>query len=676
MKKEIKGIIKRHPDGYGFFIADCEHPDVFIPRKEMFGVMTNDSVLVQVTGRKDDNRLYGKINKITERSETIIVGKFLKLLSGGLIEDSSNRWGDDIYISKDNTLGADKGDLVEAEIIKYPSVSNKKIVAKVIKVIGNADNPIFDEKKIIMENKIPDTFNKKVEKEISNLTEKITDDERKRRKTLKLPFVTIDGLDAKDFDDAIYVKRQDYGFNVLIAIADVSHYVKSDTAIDDEAYRRGFSLYFPNSVIPMLPEKLSNNICSLKPNVERLALVADIQLDFKADVKASNFYEAIIVNSNRLTYAKAQDIIDSDNNCGGEVEELLQTANDVAKILVKKRMNAGSLDLDLEETKLIIDKAGNPVDCQKSKRLFSHRLIEELMLLANQVVAKHLRVNEIQTLNRVHEKPDKEGLDKIGKFMFNIGHQPLAKTSSLQQQINKLLKKVKNTQYDQIFNIIMLRSLKQACYLTERIGHFGLNFEDYLHFTSPIRRYPDLVVHRQLKSVLFKNNQEKYDYNGMAEYLSSCERRVVQAERKLISIKKARLMSEKISQEFEGMISGVTKFGMFVLLRKFDVDGLVRIETLDGYFDYDEDAMCLRSKNKVYKIGDKVKIIVVQADTDNGKIDFALVGSKGHKSGNHKNIKTSGKKYKKRKASKANSRRVRKARSLRHNKKSESKTLT
>ncbi len=673
MKKEIKGIIKRHPDGYGFFIANCEHPDIFIPRRGMFGVMTNDSVLVQVAGRKDDNRLYGKITQITERSETIVVGKFLKLLSGGLIEDSSNRWGSDIYISKDDTLGSDDGDLVEAEIIKYPSVNNKKIVAKVAKIIGRAGNPLFDEKRVIVENKIPNTFNKKVEKEVSGLTVEITNGERKRRKTLELPFVTIDGLDAKDFDDAIYVKRKSYGFNVVVAIADVSHYVKADTAIDDEAYRRGFSSYFPNSVIPMLPEKLSNNICSLKPDVERLALVADIQMDFKGDVKSSNFYEAIIVNSKRLTYAEAQDIIDNNKESYDQIEELLQTAKDVANILVKKRMNAGSLDLDLEETKLIIDKAGNPIDCQKSKRLFAHRIIEELMLLTNQTAARFLRVNEIQTLNRVHEAPDKEDLEKISKFMFNLGHQPLIKTSSLQQQINKLLKKVKNTQFDQIFNIIILRSLKQACYLSEGIGHFGLNFKDYLHFTSPIRRYPDLVVHRQLKSVLFKTTQDKYDYKGMAEYLSSCERRAVQAERQLMSIKKARLMKEKISQEFDGMISGLTKFGMFVLLKIFDVDGLVRLETLDGYFNYDEDTMCLRSKNKIYKIGDKVKIIVVQADTDSGKIDFVLAGSKN---GNYKNIKTGSKKHKKRKTSKTNSGRIRKARISRRNKKGQSKTIT
>ncbi len=667
MKNEIKGIIKRHPDGYGFFVADLDHPDVFIPRAGMYGVMTNDSVSIVVTGRKDRGRLYGKITKIIERSESTVMGKFLRYKNGGLIEDSSNRWGSDIYISKENTLDAENGDLVEAEITNYPSVRNRKIIAKVTKVIGNADNPIYDEKRVIVENKIPDVFNKKVENEISHLT-KITKEDRQKRKKLNLPFVTIDGVDAKDFDDAIYIKATTSGFNIVVAIADVSHYVIQDTAIDDEAYRRGFSSYFPNSVIPMLPEKLSNNICSLKPSEERLAVVADMQIDFKGIVKSSKFYEAIITNSKRLTYAQAQDIIDKNASCNKEVDELLTIARDATKILVKKRMSSGSLDLDIEETKLIIDKAGNPIDSQKSKRLFAHRIIEEFMLLTNQTVAKFLKKNSVQTLHRIHETPDKENLAKIGKFMFNIGHQVLIKEKSLQKQINKLLKQVKNTQFDQVFNIIILRSLKQACYSPESIGHFGLNFEDYLHFTSPIRRYPDLTIHRQLKKCLFKSKQEKYDLKAMSEHLSACERRAINASRQLIGIKKARLMQGKISQEFDGMISGVTKFGIFVLLRNYDVDGLVKIETLDGYFVFDEESMCLREKNtkKEYKIGDKVRIIVAHADIDSGRIDFELLGSKN---GNHKNIKATGKKHKKRKKAKTNIRRVRKARSTRHNKK-------
>ena len=663
MKKKIEGIIKRHPDGYGFFISDCEHPDIFIPKGAMSGVMTNDRVRAVVTGKKDNDRFYGKVSEIISRSHAVVIGKFQKTISGGIIEDGTNRWGSDVYIPTKETLSAESGNLVEAEITHYPTDRQNKIKAKVKKIISEkADDPKYDEMRVIVENKIPHTFNDKIKKEISDI--KNLSFNKAKRQNLNIPFVTIDGADAKDFDDAIYINKTPNGFNILVAVADVAHYINEGSALDDEAYRRGFSTYFPNKVVPMLPESLSNNLCSLIPDEERLVLVSDMNIDFKGNVRSYKFYEALITNSNRLTYTKVQDIIEENVNEAEDLKSMLNIAKDAAKILIKKRLQEGSLNLEIEETKLVIDKQGLPVDSQKSMRLFSHRIIEEFMLLANQCVASFFIKNDLETLFRVHESPDKENLQKLEKFMFNFGFQ--ANTKNTQKKLNSFLKKVKNTKYDQVFNIIMLRSLKQACYSPENIGHFGLNFRKYLHFTSPIRRYPDLLVHRQLKKFLSNKAQAKYDVKSFGVHLSSCERRSINAERQLYSIKKARFMKDKISQDFYGIISGVTKFGFFVLLKQYDIDGLVRLESLDGFFIFDENSMCLREKRtrKEYKIGDGVKITVLNADTVSGKIDFLLADSHN---GIYKNIKANSKKHKKRKTSKANYKRFRKARISRHN---------
>lgn len=629
------GIVKRHPDGFGFFIPDqAGTPDVYIPKQFMNGVMTNDKVEVAVYPEPGGKRFRGEISRIVDRAHKKVIGKFQHMNDQlGIILDTNNNWGANLSIPLKFSGGAKADDLVIVEITSYPT-NNNQFIGKVTEVLGDANDPMYDTKKVIINHKIPHEFTGAIEVESQKFSHDLLPSKFRDRKDLtKTPLITIDGKTAKDFDDAIFVEQTATGFHLIVAIADVSHYVKIGSAIDTEAYERGTSVYFPNFVVPMLPEVLSNELCSLKPDVYRLCLVADMNFDFQGCIQKSEFYEGIMRSHARVTYGEAQEVIEG--RCPEQfehVKDMILKAEGLAKLLMARRFQAGSLDLEIPETELIIDESGCPIDIIRSERIFAHRLIEEMMLVANVEVAKFIGKNNSEVLYRIHEPPKLEKIEALNNHLHNFGSQTILSTSNLQKNLGKALHEFTGQPQEVILNILILRSMNQAKYSPDNVGHFGLGFEDYCHFTSPIRRYPDLIVHRVLKNIL---RIPGYDMPADATLqtagtmLSACEQRSVKAERQLHSIKKARFMHKYLGEEFDGVISSVAKFGVFVLLRQFDVDGLVKVEDLgDDQFYFEEADMMLKGKRSglEYKLGDAVKIQVAACDVELGQINFALVG--------------------------------------------------
>ncbi len=630
----LPGIVKRHPDGYGFFIPDDKtKSDAFIPRPKMTGIMTNDKVLVEVFPEKGGNRFRGRIVKIIERSRSRVLGRFHPLASGGgIVPDEGNGWGQDLLIKAHDVMEAKEGNLVAVEIRTFPD-RGKRFTGVVVEVIGEALDPINDIRRVIHTHDIPYEFPAEVEKQAKNFIEEVDPKDFQNRKDLrKLNFITIDGITAKDFDDAIYVESNKENFNLWVAIADVAYYVKEGSAIDKEAYERGNSSYFPNYVVPMLPEVLSNGLCSLKPHVPRLAMVAEMQLSLKGELLRSQFYEAVIESKSRVTYGEAQDIVDAQEvEKHKHVKDNILLAAELAKILMARRLENGSLDLNMSETEVIVDGGGIPIDIIKSTRLFAHRLIEEMMLMANVAVAEFFIKKEIPGIYRIHEKPDPENILKLTQFIHNFGGKGSLSGGSLQKKLTQALQDFSGDPKSEILSILTLRSMNQAVYSNENVGHFGLGFENYTHFTSPIRRYSDLIVHRLLKNLVVKGDGYRLlaegDLATAGQMLSSCEQRSVKAERQLSSIKRARFMSGMIGQEFDGIISSVAKFGIFVLLREFDVDGLVHLENLGHEpFEFDPDYLKLVGKktSRTYEIGQSMRIRVENVNVEDGKINFVL----------------------------------------------------
>ncbi len=666
----VIGLVKRHPDGFGFLIPDrSDIPDLFLSRKEMRGVMTNDRVEADMIPEKNGNRFYGQDVKILERGVSRVVGKVRKTSKGDLeVVDGFQKWGAILRIPYKKSRGAVDGDLVAVEIVDYPS-KNEDFTGRVVEIIGDDKDPNNDLKRVLHLYEIPMEFPFNVTNEARALPDHVLEKEFEGRKDLrKKAFITIDGVTAKDFDDAIYVENSEKGFRLWVAIADVSHYVRPGSGLDDQAFDRGTSVYLPNYVVPMLPEELSNEICSLKPEVDRLAFVCEMGIDFKGDVTDSQVYEAVIHSHARVTYGEAQDIINGDEkHKKEEVQSNILLSADIAKILMAKRFREGSLDLEVPETEVVVDELGNTVDVIKSERVFAHKLIEEMMLIANVSVAKMIQNKEAAGLFRVHPAPEGEDIERIQQFLNQFGSEKRLSGGSLQKKLTKSLQEFKARPEGVVLNILTLRSMNQACYSSNNIGHFGLGFSDYAHFTSPIRRYPDLVIHRILKK-LFTPSRAGFLYSEedlatFGSVLSAHEQRAVKAERQVISIKKARYLEDKVGEIYPGLISSVTKFGVFVLLRQFDIDGLVKVENLgDDYFEFDEEQLILVGKKsgKVFKLGDQVDVLVSAVNTEDGKIDFMLT-----KEGSNELVTSSNthrRDDKKRGKTKKNSKRVRKKR--------------
>lgn len=616
----------------------------------MQGAMTNDKVTIMAEEERD-GRFKGDIIRINERAQKKIAGRFLILKDKhdhpyGIIKDEGKGWGADLRIKMEDSMNAEDGELVSAEIISYPEASEqdsrdsrvdkKLFTGRVVEVIGDADSALNDIKRVIINQNIPDVFSKETLEEAKKFSNNPTEADFKDRKDLRgINIITIDGATAKDFDDAVYTEVKPNGFHLYVAIADVSHYVKSETAMDKDAYERGTSVYFPNFVVPMLPEALSNGLCSLNPHVPRLALVAEMNFDFEGTMTNSKFYEAVIESKARVTYGEAQEIVDGKEiEKFNHVKENILRCADLAKVLMARRFKDGSLDLEVPETELVIDGTGEPIDVIKSERLFAHRLIEELMLAANVAVAKFLGGKDIPSMYRIHEPPDPLKISLLQKFIGQLGSKAKFSGEKLQKQLTKALQEFHGKPQASIIHILTLRSMSQAKYTIDNLGHFGLGFDFYTHFTSPIRRYPDLIVHRLIKNQIGVPGYRLLaaeDLQSAGTWLSACEQRSAKSERQIQAIKKARFMKKMEGQTFEGMISSITKFGLFVLLKQYNVDGLVRLEDLgtQNSWVYDEENLRLVSKKSgyAYNIGDNLKVTVSMVDIEQGQINFVPEGT-------------------------------------------------
>lgn len=636
--KTLKGVVKRHPDGFGFLIPDdTEHPDVYIPKHAMLGVMSNDVVTAVVErSREGKNRYFGENVKLVERRTKTVYGAFAKMSAQfGLLVDHEGAWGSDIYIPMSDNKGAIEGQMVAVELTNKLTQSGH-LLGKVIEFLGAIEDPLTDIKRVMIDHQLPFSFSPVAMKEAERLPLEVTRGDFEGREDLTSEkFITIDGVTAKDFDDAILVKPSNKGFQLWVAIADVSHYVKPETAIDEEAYKRGTSTYFPKFVIPMLPEKLSNELCSLKPNVDRLSFVCEMLIGFQGEVQSYKVYEAVIKSKARVTYGEAQEVIDGNApNKLEHVKENILRAADLAKVLMARRFREGSLDLELPETEIIIDDLGHPLDIIKSDRIFSHRLIEELMLIANVCVARFLHEKGADCLYRIHESPAQDNIDILERFISNFGGKNKIGGGKLQKKLTRVLEDFSGTAQGEALSMLILRSMMQAKYSPENVGHFGLAFSHYAHFTSPIRRYPDLIVHRLLKKfAVGAKKYPGYEYSNLATagtWLSACEQKSVKAERQFRSIKTARFMTGFMGQEFDSVISSVTKMGIFVLLRQYDVTGLIKMEEIGVRgLELDEQNLRLISPKTgiEYKVGDTLKVTLTQSNIITGKIDFAMSGA-------------------------------------------------
>lgn len=631
-KKFVQGLIKRHPDGFGFLIPDDKTiPDIYIPRHSMNTVMSNDRVLAEIEKEKGGDRFRGDIVRVVSRGIKKVVGVFAKLNDReGVVRDEGKGWGEDLRIKLEDSKDAKNGQIVAAEILKYPE-PGEKFTGRIVEIIGDVEDPLNDIRRVVHGNNIPEEFPTEALNEAKRFPEVPSEKDFAGRKDLRgKSLITIDGATAKDFDDAVLVETNGQGFKLYVAIADVSHYVTLGSAIDKEAYQRGTSVYFPNFVIPMLPEALSNGLCSLNPHVPRLCMVAEMQFDFSGTMTSSEFYEGVMESKARVTYGQAQEILDgTEIPALNHVKDVIKKCSDLAKILMAKRFQDGSLDLEIPETELQIDGSGRPIDVIRSERLFAHRLIEELMLAANVAVATFLSGRKVPSLYRVHEPPNELAIRLLERYLEAFGGKTRLGSGKLQKRLTAALEEFDGKPQAQVLHILTLRSMSQAKYQPDNLGHFGLGFENYSHFTSPIRRYPDLIVHRLLKNQVVPNSNYRLvpedELATAGTWLSSTEQRSVKAERQLMAIKKARFMQQFVGKEFEGLISSVTRFGVFVLLREYDIDGLVRAEEIgNGRWEFDEDTLKLvaRGSGNSISVGDTMKVIVAAADPVGGQVSF------------------------------------------------------
>jgi ribonuclease R len=626
----VRGIIIGHKDGYGFLVPEDAGKDIFLPARQMRSVFHDDRVLVQVVGRDKHGRREGKIVEILERNTTEIVGRYFEESGIGFVIPANKSISQDIIIPREEQHKAKPGQLVNIAIIDYPTV-RRQATGTIIEILGEHLAPGLEIEVAIRSHNLPHKWTKDIVDE-ANLLKKSAKIIAKGRKDLrKLHFVTIDGEDAKDFDDAIYCeKRPKAGWRLYVAIADVSNYVKPDSALDQEALARGNSVYFPGKVVPMLPEILSNELCSLQPNVDRLAMVCDMSLAKDGKITRFSFYEAVIRSHARLTYTEVAKMLESKTIT--KSLPYLDELYTVFKVLLKQRKARGAVEFSTVETRIIFGKERKIKQIIPLIRNDAHRIIEECMLVANVCAAKYLLNKKIPALYRVHESPDPDTLNSLRSFLGGLGLSLGGGDDPKPRDYAKLLEQIKGRRDEHLIQTVILHSMRQAVYDEENIGHFGLAYEAYGHFTSPIRRYPDLIAHRAIRHAIYGGTLDNFYYDSntvhnFGEHCSMTERRADDATRDAIDWLKCEYMQNKIGQAFTGIISGVTGFGVFVELKDIYVEGLLHITSLaNDYYEYNAIKHCLigRRTGKKYCLGDPIRVQVARVDLDEAQIDFEL----------------------------------------------------
>lgn len=639
----VKGTIQGNAKGFAFLIPeDPDEQDVYIAENDLNGAMNRDKVLVRINHGTTGPRLEGEVIRIISRETKEAVGTFQDYGSYGFVETDEKRMSHDIFIPKEAFNGAAEGHKVVVRITKYPE-GRRNAEGEVIEILGHKNDPGVDILSIIRKFELPESFSDEVMHEAEATPDQITEEEMAQRRDLREEtIVTIDGEDAKDLDDAISLTRNEKGNFVLgVHIADVSYYVKENSALDREAYRRGTSVYLVDRVIPMIPHRLSNGICSLNPKADRLTLSCLMEITPNGEIVHHEIFPSVIRSTERMTYTNVRKIVErEDEDVVAQYEPLVplfDSMKELALILRKRRMDRGAIDFDFDEAKILVNKDGKPADIVLRDRSIAERIIEEFMLAANETVAEHIHWLDVPFIYRIHEDPNPEKLQAFLEFITNFGYLVRGKANTVHPRaLQYLLSQIKDTPEERIISTVMLRSMKQAKYAPESLGHFGLAAEFYTHFTSPIRRYPDLIVHRLIRKYLFEGDLSELTQQHwgeklpeIAQHTSNRERLAVDAERETDDLKKAEYMLDKIGEEFEGVISGVTSFGMFVELDN-TIEGLVHVSYLtDDYYHYHEKqyAMIGERTGKIYRLGDTVKIKVMKVNVDERSIDFEIVGA-------------------------------------------------
>jgi len=645
----VTGRVSAHADGFGFLVTGEGEEDIFLSIRQMKAVFHGDVALVRIRGKDGRGRNEGEIVEVVERNTEQLVGRLYFEGDLAFIEPLNNRISHDVLVRGERLAAGKAGQIVVVQILEQPSMHGIPM-GEIIEVLGDQLTPAMEVEIALRNNDVPVSFPDEVIEAVDRMPIEVSAGDKQQRMDLRdLPLVTIDGEDARDFDDAVYCERRPAGgWRLVVAIADVSHYVKVGTALDQAAFERGTSVYFPQYVVPMLPEKLSNGLCSLNPDVDRLALVCDMTVSARGRVSSYRFYEGVIRSWARLTYTQVARML-NDEQAEPELHHLRGPLNEIHslfKVLFARRRDRSALDFDSTELEFNFDDSGRVVGIQPRSRNTAHRIIEECMLCANVSAARFIAKHGKPGLYRVHERPDAEKVEYLreflGRFGIELGGGEMPSPADYQAVIEQLRDK-KN---GHVLQMSLLRSMTQAVYQAENKGHFGLNYPEYAHFTSPIRRYPDLLVHRLVKSVIHGREksdlverfgkpakQQFYPYEAQevvmfGEHCSFAERRADTAVYDVLEWIKCDYVSDRVGDIVDGVITGVAKFGLFVELIDVFVEGLVHVSTLAGdYYEYDQNSQCLvgeRTK-RVYGMGDSVSVQIARVDVDERKVDFELV---------------------------------------------------
>jgi ribonuclease R len=634
----VVGRLTCNPAGYGFVVPERAREgqgDVYVSAVNLKEALHGDRVVVRVE-RMTPKGAEGRIIRVLERGLQRIVGRYEEDgRFGGHVVPFDRRVLHELFIPPSDNAGAKPGEMVSAEITRPPTATRNPS-GRVTAVLGRLEDPGVDLKVVMAKHGLPDAFPPEVEAEASLVPAEVSrDDLRDRADFRRWPTVTVDPESARDHDDAISLDRlPNGGWRLGVHIADVAHYVREGSVLDQEAYLRGTSVYFPDRVVPMLPHALSSAICSLVEGEDRLTQTVVLELDARGKVKKAEFHDGVIRSAAKLTYQQAQGMVDGDPALRARfaaLVPLVEGMDELAKLMRKRRYERGSLDFDLPEPKLVLDKAGEITGIVATARLDSMRAIEEFMLAANEAVAERLATAGIPALFRVHETPDPERVEEFSDLVASFGYRvPVNLEAIRPEDFQLVLRQIEGKPEEKLVSYLLLRTMKLARYHEENLGHFGLATEMYAHFTSPIRRYPDLVVHRALRALRQggDHGHVKEALPEMGRHLSEMERRADEAERELTEWKKVRFMADKLGDVFAGYITGVQAFGLFVELDEIYVQGLVHVSSMtDDYYVFNEKAHALKGENtrKVYRLGDKVEIQVVRVDLERRQVDFALV---------------------------------------------------
>ena len=626
----LSGRVERHRDGHGFLVPDEGGESVFLSSPEMRQVLHGDRASVKVTGRDPRGRPLGEIVDVLERGNRRVVGRLHAEHGVLFLVPEDRRIAQDILVPPAEVGKAKAGQVVTVELVSQPS-KHAQPIGRVAEILGNTEDPGMEIEIALRKFDLPYEFSKKALTQTKGLPDTVREEDAAGRKDLrKLPLVTIDGETAKDFDDAVHAVREGKGFRLWVAIADVSNYVRHGDSLDADAKERGTSVYFPRRVIPMLPEKLSNGLCSLNPEVDRLAMVCEMAITPKGAVARYEFYPAVIRSQARLTYTEVWKMLSESKATPGREPLLphLETLHAVFKVLLQARELRGAIDFDSVETRMEFDARGKIARIVPEQRNEAHRLIEECMLAANVCAGNFLVDRGQPVLFRVHDVPAPEKVVMLRAFLAELGLNLGGGDKPRPKDYSELLAKIRERPDFTLLQTILLRSLKQAVYSPDNAGHFGLAFEAYVHFTSPIRRYPDLLVHRAIKACIANRKYDGIDWEDLGRHCSETERRADDASRDVENWLKCHYMQDRVGEVFEGRVTGVTGFGIFVTLDEYFVDGLVHISELGrDYFQFDQARHVLLGERtgKRYRLADRMKVKLVRVDLETRKMDLVPV---------------------------------------------------